>query len=173
MKLAALLVILTAGLAGRAPAQNPVLPPTAPVSAQDSADAVRDSIIRNRPRGDSIRPRPPISPTTAFFRSLAIPGWGQMSLQRNVTGGIFVAFEGVALTMLWKSNWQLDYARVRQKYVESHKQERQDWIALLVFNHLISGAEAFVSAHLYDFPASLQARPLPGGGTGVGVTIPF
>jgi hypothetical protein len=173
VKLAALVALCCLGLAAPAAAQNPVLPPPAPVSTQDSADAVRDSIIRNRVRGDSIRPRPPISPSTAFFRSLAVPGWGQMSLQRNVTGGIFVAFEGIALTMLWKSNWQLDYARVRQKYVKSHEQERQDWIALLVFNHLISGAEAFVSAHLYDFPASLHARPLPAGGTGVGVTVPF
>ena len=39
-----------------------------------------------------------------------------------------------------------------------HTQEREDWIVLLVFNHLLAGAEAFVSANLYDFPATLKAR---------------
>jgi hypothetical protein len=140
---------------------------------QDSIDAQRDSIIRSRPRGDSIRPVPPITPGTAFLRSLVLPGWGQASLHRNVTGGVFVAFEGLALTMFWKSSWQLNYARTRQKYVKSHLQEKQDWLALVVFNHLMAGAEAFVAAHLYDFPASLKAQVMPDGRTGVGVNVPF
>jgi hypothetical protein len=147
-----------------------VPPPQVPF---DTAEARRDSIIRNRTRGDSIRPRPPISPGTAFLRSLAVPGWGQASLNRNVTGGVFIAFEGFALTMLWKASWQLDYARTRGKYVASHTQEKQDWIALLVFNHLIAGAEAFVAAHLYDFPAALKSQVLPDGRTGVGVNVSF
>jgi len=47
---------------------------------------------------------------------------------------IFVAFEGVAWTMVWKSTWQLEFARTRGKYVASHTQEQQDWIVLLIFN---------------------------------------
>ncbi len=104
-----------------------------------------------------------------------LPGWGQARLQRNVTAGVFITFEGIALTMVWKANWQLDYARERGKYVKSHAQERQDWIALLLFNHLISAAEAYVSSHLYDFPEGLkaQALPLPHGRTGIGLSVPF
>ena len=74
---------------------------------------------------------------------------------------------------VWKAAWQLNYARTRDKYVSSHKQELQDWIVLLAFNHLMSGAEAFVSAHLWDFPATLKLQTMPDGRTGVGVTVPF
>jgi hypothetical protein len=157
----------------------------APVAAQQDSlparpparDTVRlpaaDTTARRAGRGDSVRPRPPISPGGAFLRSLVIPGWGQARLGRNLTAGIFVAFEGIAWTMVWKSTWQLEFARTRGKYVSSHTQEQQDWIVLLVFNHFFSGAEAFVSANLFDFPASLGARVLPDGSTGIGVTIPL
>ena len=51
------------------------------MAQQDSvAQASRDSAIATRTRGDSVRPRPPITPTQAFFRSLLLPGWGQASL---------------------------------------------------------------------------------------------
>jgi len=154
------------------PPPAPTITPTAPSRAD--SQAIADSIlIARRPRGDSVRPRPPISPSQAFLRSLLIPGWGQASLNRNVTGGVFVTFEGIAVTMVWKSQWQLRYARVRDKYVKSHTQERQDWITLLVFNHLMAAAEAYVSAHLYDFPVGLQMQTLPDGATGVGLRARF
>ncbi len=146
-------------------AQNPVPPDTIPV---------RPDTVAARPQHpDSIRPRPPISPTGAFLRSLVLPGWGQARLQRNVTAGVFLTFEGIAITMVWKASWQLDYARERDQYVKSHTQERQDWIALLIFNHLISAAEAYVSSHLYDFPEGLKLQALPRGRTGVGLSVPF
>jgi hypothetical protein len=160
------------------------LAPAAPLAAQQDslpapvpADTLRlpaaDTAARRAGRGDSVRPRPPVSPGGAFIRSLAIPGWGQARLGRHLTAGLFVAFEGVALTMVWKSTWQLGFARTRDVFVESHVQEQQDWIVLLVFNHFFSGAEAFVSANLYDFPATLNARILPDGSTGLGVRIPL
>ncbi|OGT96342.1 MAG: hypothetical protein A3I79_03505 [Gemmatimonadetes bacterium RIFCSPLOWO2_02_FULL_71_11] len=180
MRRAALLVALglVAG-AGVVRAQVQPAPPRRDSVAAvqpDSAAAVQraDSILRQqRTRGDSVRPRPPITPTGAFLRSLVLPGWGQARLGRNTTGGLFVAFEGLAAAMVWKSQWQLQFARTRNKYVESHRQEREDWIVLLVFNHLMSGAEAYVSAHLFDFPAALQIDRLPGGRAGIGVTIPL
>jgi hypothetical protein len=135
-----------------------------------SADTV---LARHRTRGDSIRPRPPISPGGAFLRSLILPGWAQTQLQRNVTGGVFLAFEGLALTMYWKAGWQLTYAQARGKYVASHTQERQDWLTLLIFNHLMAATEAYVSSHLYDFPEGLRMQALPGGRTGIGITVPF
>jgi hypothetical protein len=148
-------------------AQNPPAPP-------DTAAPRVDSLLaRQRTRGDSIRPRSPITPGNAFLRSLVVPGWGQARLDRNVTAGVFIAFEGIALTMVWKSSWQLDYAQARGKLVHAHTQEQQDWITLLIFNHLISAAEAYVSAHLYDFPAGLKMQTLPGGRTGVGLSVPF
>lgn len=148
-------------------AQNPPAVPRA-----DTLAAVPDSAPQRPERGDSVRPRPPVTPTGAFLRSLVLPGWGQARLNRNVTGGLFVAFEAVAAAMVWKSQWQLEFARTRNKFVEEHRQEREDWITLLVFNHLFSAAEAYVAAHLHDFPAALELDRLPGGGSGVRVSVP-
>ena len=39
----------------------------------------------------------------------------------------------------------------------------EDWVALLIFNHLFSGADAFVAAQLWDLPANVAIRWLPGG----------
>lgn len=153
-------------------AQDPPLPrPDSVRVLLDSAVRVADSVLPART--DSVRPRPPITPTGAFLRSLVIPGWGQSRLGRNVTGGMFVAFEGIAAAMVWKSYWQLEFAEARGKFVRSHRQEREDWLVLLGFNHLMAATEAYVSAHLYDFPAALRLERMPGGGTGVGVTIPL
>lgn len=135
--------------------------------------AVRADSAQRPERGDSVRPLPPISPGGAFLRSLVIPGWGQARLGRNVTGGLFLLFEGMAGAMVWKASWQLEWARTRGKFVASHRQEREDWIVLLVFNHLMAGAEAYVSALLFDYPAALGMRRFPDGSTGVGVTIPL
>ena len=42
------------------------------------------------------------SPLNYFMRSMLIPGWGQASLDRKLTGGLFLAFEGLALGMALK-----------------------------------------------------------------------
>lgn len=172
---AALLLALAAPLAAQQP---PAPPPRDTALRADTAPARADSARLPRAdtqvvRGDSVRPVAPITPGGAFLRSLVIPGWGQARLGRNVTGGLFLLFEGIAGAMVWKANWQLDWARTRNKFVASHRQEREDWVVLLVFNHLLAGAEAYVSALLYDFPAALKAQRLPGGGTGIGVVIPL
>jgi hypothetical protein len=49
----------------------------------------------------------------------------------------------------------------------------EDWIAMLAFTHLFSGADAFVAAHLWDLPEQVEIRRLPGGATGVGARIRF
>jgi hypothetical protein len=177
----AALGVLAAALAAPARAQQPSSPPPAPRDTTlrvEAPGAIADSTPRPRAdtqatRGDSVRPVSPVTPGGAFLRSLAIPGWGQARLGRNVTGGMFLLFEGIAGAMVWKANWQLEWARTRGKFVASHRQEREDWIVLLVFNHLVAGAEAYVSALLYDFPVALHAQRLPTGATGVGVSIPL
>jgi hypothetical protein len=50
----------------------------------------------------------------------------------------------------------------------------EDWIAALIFNHLISGADAFVAANLWDLPQRVTASHDPRTGTtSVAVSIPF
>ncbi len=63
--------------------------------------------------------------------------------------------------------------RFTPELVRARRTHVEDWIAVLVFNHLLSGADAFVSAHLWDVPAgvSLGVAPTPRGGTAVVASI--
>ncbi len=116
----------------------------------------------------------PVSPFGAFFRSLAVPGWGQSKLDRRLTGGIFLAFEGIALGMSIKADRELAYLKERgepDEVIEGKRQEREDWITLVFFNHLFAALDGFVGSHLYDFPDELRIRAAPSG-FGAVVTIP-
>ena len=107
-------------------------------------------------------------------RSLLVPGWGQAALDRKLSGGLFVAFEGVAVAMALKANHEMRYLdRTGSERLEQKRAERGDWLFLIAVNHLFAGMEAYVSANLYDFPGELQARVLPGGRRGLGLTLPI
>lgn len=55
----------------------------------------------------------------------------------------------------------------------SRKQQRQDWIALTIFWTLASGVDAFVTAHLADFPAIITTEPGTRGGVALRVEVPL
>jgi hypothetical protein len=127
--------------------------------AQDSL-----TVAVEAPVVDSTARARQVSPMGAFFRSLLLPGWGQAKLNRKLTGGIFVAWEGVTLGMTLKTSHELHYLRrTNSGRVDVKEQEKEDWIVLLAFNHLLSALEAYVSAHLWDFPDDLDIRAVPGG----------
>lgn len=149
VKSAALFLAMIA-LAGPMQAQQPA-PPTVVPPPQ--------VVVPSRP-----------APLAFFARSLLVPGWGQASLDRKLTGGMFIAFEGLALGMMLKAHTELRHLeRTGSARIEDKRNERQDWLVLLGANHLFAGLEAFVAANLYDFPGDLRARPLPAGGTGIGL----
>lgn len=54
---------------------------------------------------------------------------------------------------------------------DARRTHYEDWVAILIFNHLFAGADAFVSSLLWDLPAEVQYRVLPHGDVGVGVRI--
>jgi hypothetical protein len=114
---------------------------------------------------------PGVSPMGAFWRSFLIPGWGQAVTDRQMTGAVFVAWEGVTAMMTLKAQGEANYFKsVHSPNLRLKRQEVQDWLVLWIFNHLFSGAEAYVSAHLRDFPPDLKIRAFPGG---IGVSIPI
>jgi hypothetical protein len=47
--------------------------------------------------------------------------------------------------------------------VQARRKHLEDYYALLIFNHLLAGAEAFVSAQLWDVPEHVSIRALPFG----------
>jgi hypothetical protein len=136
--------------------------------------------------------RPPLSPRRAFLYSLLLPGLGQAKLDRPNAGALFVAVEVLGVTMAGKSAADLAYARrfardsviesypsfnaegvptdtnfARNRYagerVEARRTHYEDWIAVLLFNHLLSGADAFVAAQLWDLPGQVSVRAMPRG----------
>lgn len=167
MRPAAPRVWLTLGLA--------LLPIGAPLAAQDSV-AIAPAVpvpapdttksAPSAPRPDSLVRRPHVSPLGALWRSFLIPGWGQARLGRNVTAAVFVTTEGICLGMTLKAEQERKWLRaMNDPRGESKAKEAQDWLVLLVFNHLISGLEAFAAAHLANFPGDLglEVAPSPSG----------
>lgn len=170
---------LASGLApGAAAAQDPA-----------PADTARRPILV---RGDTIMPSDadsllPVSPRSAFLRSLVLPGWGQSVLGAPGRGGVYFALEAGSLWMLYKTAQKLDEAyeieriaratgeiRADQKHplVRERENQREDWFTLAIFWLFFSGADAFVAAHLQDFEVRVNAVPRPGGGTELRATVP-
>jgi hypothetical protein len=151
-------------------------------AAQDSTAVARDSavvapadsvagVVGPRARPDSLALR--TSPMAAFWRSFLLPGWGQARVGRKLTAGIFLAWEGTTLAMSLKTRHELAYLRrTGSGRAEDKRREHEDWLVLLGFNHLFAGLEAYVSAHLTDFPPDLQLQAVPGG-VGASISIPF
>lgn len=53
--------------------------------------------------------------------------------------------------------------RYDQGWVRTRRLHREDWMAVLVFNHLFAGADAFVAAQLWDLPGKVGIRQTPFG----------
>jgi hypothetical protein len=122
------------------------------------------------------RPRPPISAKRAFLQSFLIPGWGQIALRRSTAGGLFAALEVTSIAMLIQSKKELSAARAAARdsvrapdgtgyvanplaaRIDPRKQAVEDWTALLIFTHLLAGADAFVAAQLWDVPVQVEGQ---------------
>ncbi len=64
-----------------------------------------------------------------------------------------------------------EVARLRG-LVDSREEQREDWVAVAVFTLLMSGVDAFVSAHLQNFPEPLTVEGDPEGRIEVAVRVP-
>ncbi|MEP6764300.1 MAG: hypothetical protein ABJB66_08330 [Gemmatimonadaceae bacterium] len=162
-------------------------PPKARVRS-DTAKRERPAISRALIAAPS---KPPLTPRRAFVYSLILPGLGQSRLDRGSAGAFFALIELGALAMVQKSTTDLHEARkfsgdsLPENYtisatgtivgtgvfnskfpvalVNTRRLHVEDWFAALAFNHLISGADAYVAAHLWEVPLSLGAAPTKGG----------
>jgi hypothetical protein len=47
----------------------------------------------------------------------------------------------------------------------------EDWITILIVNHFLAGADAYVAANLWDVPTDVSVAPSPGGGVQVGARL--
>ena len=144
-----------------------------PARAQDSTAAPPDSSAVAAQADTLPVIRPPVTPMGAFWRSLLIPGWGQAKTGRRTAAALFMGFEGVALGMTLTTSSQLNQMKATGSgSVDAKSQQRDDWLVLLGVNHLLAAMEAYVSAHLWDFPGDLSVQAAPGGGVAGAVRMP-
>jgi hypothetical protein len=152
-----------------------VLPLVAPAQAQQTPAQITPD--------PAVAPVPPLSPRRAFLYSLAVPGYSQSVLGRPRATAIFLTAEAVALVMIRESSANLRTARrmrdsipvgfvdaatgtarvswapgYSEDHIRSRQQQVEDWLAMLVANHVFSAVDAFVAAHLWDVPIELAAR---------------
>jgi len=60
-----------------------------------------------------------------------------------------------------------------RKLVRARKQQRQDWIAYTLTFTMLSAVDAYVTAHLREFPADISASPTSGGGLSLRLDVPL
>lgn len=133
---------------------------------------------------------PPLTPRRAFLYSSLLPGFGQSRLDRGTSGALFASIELAAIVMIRRSQMDLREARRYQidtlpaqygvsgdsvvkngvftnrftrDLVRTRRLHVEDWMAVVAFNHLFAGADAFVSAQLWDVPIELAAYPRRSG----------
>jgi len=64
-----------------------------------------------------------------------------------------------------------EVARLRE-LVDSREEQREDWVAVVIFTLLMSGVDAFVSAHLQNFPDPLTVEGDPQGRIEAAIRLP-
>ena len=164
-------------------------PPVGVRNAAALADTIPDSLAH-----------PPIAPRRAMLYSMLLPGFSQSRLNRPTSSIIFAVAEVLSIGMARKSALDLREARAARKdsiptgftadtltgvltptgYTQNRLVARigarrthyEDWLAALIFNHLISGADAYVAANLWDFKANVAVTPT-GNGAALAASIAF
>lgn len=189
-KIALLAAGLLLGAAGPATAQEP--PPPDSVQA-GAAGQVADSVLAGSatgisPAGAFLRGAiiPGWGHTTtgsmtrgAFYFSVeALAGWMVYKTQRRlgVARDQAAVWEELATAELAAMGMtepeQIDAALEQHEQVarfrglvDAREEQREDWVAVAIFTLLLSGVDAFVSAHLHEFPEPLTIEGDPLGGT--------
>jgi hypothetical protein len=156
------------------------LPGRAGAQVADSGLAgLRKAVASTSP--DSVKP--PISARRAFLSSFILPGYGQTRLDRPHAAMLFSLVEVLSIGMAMKAQQDLREAkRIGQDSVpatftiaagaqvpatflkgrfnadrlSARRTHLEDWIAAIVFNHLLSGADAYVAANLWDFGPNIR-----------------
>jgi Family of unknown function (DUF5683) len=172
---------------GRAGAQKLPEPTAPPISAPDTARRDTTHVHRGvSPRGAFLRAI--VIPGWGhsaigsyrrgafYFVTEGITAWGLIKTHeriKEVQGRISFA-EGVVRSDLAAQGvtdpdsirMQLDSAATLvdlRGLEKSRKSQREDWTALAIFLVLLSGADAYVSAHLQHFPAPMTLDAQPAG----------
>jgi hypothetical protein len=59
----------------------------------------------------------------------------------------------------------------RSGLITARRKHVEDWAAIVVFNHLLSGVDALVATHLLEVSEAVRIRAVPEGGVQIGARI--
>ncbi len=188
-----LILLPNDGLAQSQQDDNPsfLLKKTISTVNSDSRDNADNTIDSNEKTTETMPHSMSKSPTGAIWRSLVVPGWGQL-----YTGDYWKAplFFGASATLvyiiLWNNSKFLDSQREIDNWTEnssttqfSLKQKREfyrdqrDISALYLTGvYVLAAVDAYVNAHLFDFnvddvSCSIAASPSKCGGVSLNFVI--
>jgi hypothetical protein len=97
------------------------------------------------------------------FRADSVP----LTYQVDAAGQPVLGGDGRPTVATWSVS-RYSAARVRAR-----RTHYEDWVAVLIFNHLIAGADAYVAAQLWDLPARVGVRADPNGRPAVVASLKF
>ena len=120
------------------------------------------------PAADASEARSGPSPMGAFFRSVLIPGWGQLAADQPVRGAFYFAMQSATVFMVLRTNHRIDEAE-SEGLKQARRDQREDWLVLAGFWALASGIDAWVSAHMWGFEG--EVVPPPDGSAGLAVQM--
>jgi hypothetical protein len=129
----------------------------------DSIEELREEVIS----GDSLTREPVItkSPSLALLRSAVLPGWGQFYTGHPYKGSVIFVAEGMLVAFAWsenrKANRNLEiFDRTGESvYFDKYKKHfdrGQNLLSWAIVTFLYNMADAYVSAHLYDFDSKVS-----------------
>lgn len=144
-------------------------PPDAPAAADAATvDSVAVSPLRRPAPADSVeRPSGP-SPMSAFFRSVLVPGWGQLAADQPARAVFYFVAQSATVFMVLRTNHRIGEAE-SEELKQARRDQREDWLVLAGFWALASGVDAWVSAQMWGFEG--EVVPPPDGSAGVALRI--
>jgi hypothetical protein len=154
-----------------------------------------------RAKTDSIRKGPILTSKQAFWSSFAFPGYAQFRLGRPNSGTMYALVEITSLALLGKAARDLrearrvgtdsvptgytvdpvtgaqvptgyTHTRFNPERIRARRGHVEDWVVTILFNHLISGVDAFISANFWDFPQNTSVST-NAKSTNITITVPW
>lgn len=143
-------------------------PPAEPAVADTAAaDTLASPVIR--PPDPEARSGP--APMSAFFRSVLIPGWGQLAADKPVRGAFYFTMQTATVYMAIRTHNRIDEAE-GEGLKESRREQREDWLVLAGFWALASGVDAWVSAQMWGFEGEVVPPPDGSAGLALRMSVP-
>lgn len=113
------------------------------LSSELTKTANKDSVKKNSQKSKS--------PSAAMLKSLALPGWGQFYNEQIIKGLVVIAGQATLIGFNFYYNNQASQFPVGSAERDFYQDRRNSTYWLMAALTLLSMADAYIDAHLYDF----------------------